>query len=258
VLELLGGEATLIPSKWLYEPEVLEPTVLAASVDEARLNLADLHADLSLGEPRFKVVPSAEPAVRLRVRDLIDLDLAQLVRPARIKTDEYNDEGFGLPVWLPSDINEPWRRDESSRFIDATIVDPRSITEPRDIVLTTIGGIRTRVDEEGGHVLGTSLQALRLEGDAFDPYALAALLTSESNRRLLVGTTIPRVNLLELEIPQLDGGTAARLNELLQQLEDELKTAHALVARTEALRKAVVDAVATGATTVERVDRDRR
>jgi N-6 DNA Methylase len=253
VLEVLGGEAALIPSRWLYEPEVVEPTALAASVEQARSDLADMHADLALGEPRFTVLPATEPAPRLRVRDLIDLNLLQLVRPARIKTDKYNDEGYGLPVWLPSDVNDPWRRDEDPRFIDPALVDSRSITEARDIVLTTIGGIRTRVDEEGGHVLGTSLQALRLKADTLDPHALAALLTSEPNRRMLTGATIPRVNILELEIPRLDAPTATRFAELLRQLEDELRATYALASCAEALRTAVVDAIATGATTIEQI-----
>ena len=172
-----------------------------------------------------------------------------------MKTDAFGEEG--LPVWLPADVNEPWKRDEQPRFIDPALIDARSITEPGDIVFTTIGGIRTRVDERGGHVLGTSLQALRLAPNTFDPYAVAALMTSERNRRLLVGTTIPRVNVLELELPRLGAAEAAKLGELLRAIEDELETAHVVTARAETLRQALVDAIATGAAKIRDTSQPR-
>ncbi len=162
-----------------------------------------------------------------------------------MKTDAFGEQG--LPVWLPADVNEPWKRDEQPRFIDPALINPRSITEPGDVVFTTIGGIRTRVDEKGGHVLGTSLQALRLAANTFDPYAVAALMTSEPNRRLLIGTTIPRVNVLELELPGIGADEATKLGELMRAIEGELETAHAVAARAETLRQALVDAIATGA-----------
>jgi hypothetical protein len=248
VLELLAGDAALVPGRWLYQPAVVDTTALIEAVEQAERDLASAHTHLPPRPRRFTLTPTAEPPARVRVRELIDLGLVKLLRPARIKADDYGDEG--LPVWLPGNINDLWRRDEPPRFVDPELADARSVTEPGDIVLTTIGGIRTRVDEEGGHVLATSLQALRLKPDIFDAHAVAALLTSEPNRRLLTGTTIPRVNVLELEIPRLDLATATQTGELLRALEYELETTNAVVARAETLRKAVVDALATGAATI--------
>src|SRR5262249_22467653 len=158
-----------------------------------------------------------EPPATIRVRELVDLGLAQLVRPVNLKTDAFN-ESEGIPVWLPVDINEPWRRAEPPRYLRADLADPRSITEPGDIVFTRIGGPRTRVDEEGGHVLGTSLQALRLRPDASDPHAVAALLMSERNKRFLTGSVIPRVNVLELELPQLELDAARQFGDAVRAL----------------------------------------
>jgi hypothetical protein len=135
--------------------------------------------------------------------------------------------------------------------VDPALVDVRSITQPGDIVFTTVGGLRTRVDDEGGHVLGTSLHGLRLSQDAYDAHVVAALLTSEPNRRLLTGTTIPRVDVMELEIPGLDLATAARAGEVLRSLEHELETTSAVVTQAEALRSAIVEALATGAATID-------
>ncbi len=249
VLDLLAGEAPLVPSRWLYQPEIVNAGAMIAELERARADLSSAHGQLPPQPPRFKLDATAEPPNRLRVGDLIDLGLATLIRPDRIKTDEYGEEG--LPVWLPGDIRDPWRREEPPRFVDPTLVDARSITEPGDIVFTTIGGIRTRVDEEGGHVLGTSLQALRLKRDMVEPYVVAALLMSEQNRRLLTGTSIPRVNVLELEIPQLDLATSKRVGEVLRAIERELETANALAVRAEVLRKTLVDTLASGAATVD-------
>jgi N-6 DNA Methylase len=245
VLELLAGDAVLTPSRWLYEPELVDPDQLIARVDHAQHSLQQARTHLEPHPARTKFVPADQPPARIRVGELVDSGAATLLRPARVKTEQFGDEG--LPVWLPADVREPWRREEEPRFVDPALVDPRSITEPGDIVFTTIGGLRTRVDEEGGHVLGTSLQALRLNPKLFDAYVVAALLTSEPNRRLLTGTTIPRVDVLELEIPRLDAATTDRAARLLRALESELAWSHTVVAHTEDLRAAIVDALATGA-----------
>lgn len=245
VLELLAGEAALVPSRWLYEPELIDASAVLERVEQAQRELAATRTRIAHPAPSLALTPAGEGPTSIRLRELIELGQAQLVRPARVKTDAFGEDG--LPVWLPADVNEPWKRDEQPRFIDPTLIAPRSITEPGDIVFTTIGGIRTRVDDKGGHVLGTSLQALRLAPKTFDPYAVAALMTSEPNRRLLIGTTIPRVNVLELELPRIDAAEATRLAELLRAIEDELETAHAVAARAETLRQALIDAIATGA-----------
>jgi hypothetical protein len=249
VLELLAGDATLVPSRWLYEPDVVDPGKLIAEIKSARQALESARAQLESYRQPLRVVSAGEPPTRVRLGDLVDLGVATLLRPARVKTEQFGDQG--LPVWIPADVREPWRRSDESKFIDPALVDERSVTQPGDIVLTTIGGLRTRVDEVGGHVLGTSLHGLRLKQGTFDPYVVAALLTSESNRRLLTGTTIPRVNLLELEIPRLDTDSARHAATLLRSLEDELASAHAVVVRAEDQRRAIVEALATGAVEIE-------
>jgi hypothetical protein len=248
VLELLAGDATLVPSRWLYEPELIDPAAINESVERAVAELAAAYTELPNQPPHFELEPVAVPVGRVRVRDLAELGLATLLRAARFKSDNYSEEG--LPVWLPGDIHDPWRRHEPPKFVDPALVDHRSVTEPGDVVFTTIGGLRTRVDTDGGHVLGTSLQALRLRPNTFDPHAFAALLTSESNRRLLTGTTIPRVNVLELEIPQFDLLSAARVGEVLRELDHELEVTHAAAAGAETLRRALIDALASGAATI--------
>jgi hypothetical protein len=56
---------------------------------------------------------------------------------------------------------------------------------------------------------------------------------------------------MELEIPGLDLATAARAGEVLRSLEHELETTSAVVTQAEALRSAIVEALATGAATID-------
>ena len=248
VLELLAGDASLVPSRWLYEPKLLDTSALISAVQEAQRALDAARTGMPQTPPEFELHPSAEPPPRVRVRDLVQQNRAKIIRPARLKKDDYTDEG--LPVWLPSDVRAPWEREDSPRFADPEDVDPRSITAPGDIVLTTVGGLRTRVDFEGGHVLGTSLQALRLEPGTGDPQVVAALLTSDANRNVIRGM-IPRVNVPELEIPLLKLADAAGVRNVLDALERELDAASEIARRAAQVRDALIGALATGTATVD-------
>jgi hypothetical protein len=255
VLELLGGDVSLEPSRWLFEPDLVDRDSVIEAVTEAQRQLAASHENLPSQPARVNVQAVSDPPPRMRVRELVDRGFATVVRPARLKPDDYVDEG-GVPVWLPADVRRPWEREEDRRGVNQASVKPESVTKPGDIVLTTIGEIRTRVDVEGGHVLGTSLQALRLEEGLFNTRAVAALLISEQNRRLVSGT-IPRVNVLDLELPQLSRDEAGEMASALDALEDEEGAGHAIAQAAAVLREAIVEAVATGVVRVSKgSDRD--
>lgn len=244
VLQLLKGDASLLPSRWIYEPSLVDTDELVSRVRNAQRDLEDADTLAHVpGVPGFALALVPEARQRLRVGDV-----AEVIRPSRIKKTDYVDDG--LPVWLPGDIRPPWDRTEPARYADPTQVDPRSVTEPGDIVITTIGTLRARVDTEGGHVLGTSLHALRLRTDAFDPEVIAVLLTSEQNQRLLTGTAIPRVNVRELEFPSFDLAEASEISRIMRAVEQEEERAHTLARSASELRAAVVEALATGAATI--------
>jgi hypothetical protein len=245
VLELLGGDVSLVPAKWAHRPEFLQPEAAVESVAREVTRLAAAHDQIPAAIPEPLIEPNEDgSAERFRVGDLIDSGLATLVRPGRHKREHYRPAG--VPVWEPGDVNPVWRRDEGQRFLPEAAVDSRSVTQPGDIVITTIGELRTRVDSEGGHVLGTSLHALRLHSQMFDAHVVAALLMSEQNRRLIKGTTIPRVNIEQLEFPRVDGETAARLKESLAVLDTEEATAHSLMESAAGVRAALIEALAAG------------
>ena len=245
VLELLGGDVSLMPAKWTHEPDFLEPAAALESLAREVARLKAAHDQVPAGIPELSIEPNEDgSAERFRVGELIDSGLATLVRPGRYKREQY--APAGVPVWEPADVNPSWRRSKAERFLPEAAVDSRSVTQPGDIVITTIGELRTRVDTEGGHVLGTSLHALRLDPQLFDPHVVAALLMSEQNRRLIKGTTIPRVNIEQLEFPRVDAETAARLKEALAVLGSEEAAGHSLIESAAGVRAALIEAVAAG------------
>ena len=248
VLELLSGDASLFPSRWVSEPELLDATSMVSAMESARSEAETARTLLPGAPPSPRIQVIDEPPERFRIGELIEHGLARLVRPARLRPEDFADEG--LPVWTPSDIRAAWERGDVRRFADPTAVDPKSITDPGDIVLTTIGGLRTRVDTEGGHVLGTSLHGLRLDPKLFDAEAVAALLTSEQNRGLMSGT-IPRVNIRELEFPRLELEAVHRLRDALRQVDAEEQAGRAIAKSAAKLRAALIEAVAAGVALVD-------
>jgi type I restriction-modification system DNA methylase subunit/predicted DNA-binding transcriptional regulator AlpA len=248
VLELLSGDASLLPSRWVSGPELLDPSSMFSAVRRAIADTESARTLLPAAPPSVRIQATDEPPERFRVGELIEHGLASLIRPARLRPGDFRDEG--LPVWVPTDVRPEWERDEERRFADPAAVDQRSITQPGDIVFTTIGDLRARVDREGGHVLGTSLHGLRLDPKLFDSEAVAALLASEQNRGLM-GGTIPRVNIRELQFPRLDPEAAVQLRDTLQQVDAEEQAGRAIAEGAAEVRAAVIDAVAAGVAVIE-------
>lgn len=248
VLELLSGDASLLASRWVSGPELLDPTSMSSALHRAIADTERARKLLPATPPSVRIRATDEPPERFRVGELIEHGLASLIRPARLRPDDFRDEG--LPVWVPADVRPEWERDQERRFADPAAVDPRSITQPGDIVFTTIGDLRSRVDKEGGNVLGTSLHGLRLDPKLFDSEAIAALLASEQNRGLM-GGTIPRVNIRELQLPRLEPETVVQLRETLHQVDAEEQAGRAIAKGAAELRAAVINAVAAGVAVIQ-------
>lgn len=94
------------------------------------------------------------------------------------------------------------------------------VTEPGDILLTTMNQVRALVDEAGGHTLGTGVYRLRVLTDQLSARFVAAAAEGQWNTRLQRGSAIQRANPRELEIPvlprELQDGAVAELDRLAQ------------------------------------------
>ncbi|TPF80742.1 MULTISPECIES: N-6 DNA methylase [unclassified Bifidobacterium] len=77
------------------------------------------------------------------------------------------------------------------------------ITEPGDILLTTIGEIRSMVDTTGGHRVDRRINIVRMDKPQWDPEYVALMLEGSWNTALLQGSGVRHVRPARLEVPAL-------------------------------------------------------
>ncbi|HCJ48870.1 MAG TPA: hypothetical protein DHW40_06020 [Microbacterium sp.] len=92
---------------------------------------------------------------------------------------------------------------------------PGMMTEPGDILLTTIDKVRAVVDETGGLIPVGGVTRLRVDRNALDPHFVADVLTGDWNLRFSAGTAIRRIPVRSIEIPLLPLETQRRLHEAI-------------------------------------------
>ena len=244
MIELLDAEASLLPSRWVRRE------VTADEMERRReallTALQNLASDAGAADQLalFESVTSRNgPRRWIPVSNLVKDDRVSLIRGVRVPPEDC----------LPAGVRVLRTRDIGSHEIDYTdepcFVDPEGIgpkaivTEPGDIIVSPASGrLRAVVDEEGGRVLATPLQGVRLVEDALDPYVVAAFLASPRNRRFVTGTAYARVDVRQLEFPLLSLAEADRVREALRVLASYEQDAAQLGEAASALREALLDA----------------
>lgn len=118
------------------------------------------------------------------------------------------------------------------------------LTEPGDVLVTTMHEVRARLDDYGHHLPSTGVYRLRiLDPDVLSPKYLELTLAGSWNARFQGGTTIQRAPIKELEVPilpidqQRRVGLAATAVDLLH---DE---ASKLAQQADNVRTALLDAI---------------
>ncbi|WP_187994162.1 N-6 DNA methylase [Schaalia sp. JY-X159] len=193
--ELASDNSDLTPARWVL-PEDVDSARLVTDFDLARTQLLQVSTDLP------STVQQMEPP--LIVGESQVLTVAELIEARAIE----------VAAARPSRQGEP---DFDDRRVDASAVrtqnlvpvaglqtaDGRDVlTQPGDVLLTTVDRVRAVVDHEGGHFPVGSVSRIRvLDQTKLDPYYLADVLTGEWNLRFAAGTTIQRVPIREIEIP---------------------------------------------------------
>jgi hypothetical protein len=245
VVELLATDADLLPSKWVHSASSIDVDLRRHEFDDAvaRLGLArDAIAHQPI--PIESAVPAAGGSSSLTpVRHLVAAGIAEVLRGARVRPEECRDSG--VRALRTQDIRSGIDSADDRCFVDPESMRPRPVlTQPGDIIVSPGGGKpRAVVDNDGGHVLVSPLQALRVKGDLMDRHVLAAFLESPRNRRFVSGTTYgyARLDLGELEVPMLPPEDAARLGEILQQLKDVADQASRIVESARTARDAMLE-----------------
>jgi hypothetical protein len=265
VLDLLGPDAVLTPSRWVDvgESDSLVEDI-ASGLDAVRAAGRRV-AGVRLPEIRFS--EAAERRSPRRVRDLIADGHLELLRGVRI--DERSLATTGTPLLGTTELRlrDPDQMPEGGewltfyrsatavrpgrpgpRYLAAGALPPRAaITQPGDVIVNPVSRpMRAFVEPEGGRLLAAPLVALRSRRGWLPPELLAALLTSAHNALAVVGSTVPHVRVPDLEVPHLSEQEAAAALEALSGLRAEESAAHALASAARRTRQRLIDGLGSG------------
>jgi len=245
ILDILAPNATLLPARWIRPSVRVTPEEWTHQVDDAQRALdraldgllaTSALIDRAQGvasRPVVAAVPEHKEKVRVS-------DICSITRGTSISRDAY--AKHGAPV-----LRSPWSRKEDERFVDIEALRRVTISEPGDVIFIGVGDLpRAFVDHDGGHVLPDFMYLLRPLSAVLDPVVLASLLTAPSHRAHVTGTTIPRINPAELEIPELTPAEVTELRETLDLLSSIGDGALELGNSTETARATLLDAIVSG------------
>lgn len=236
VEDLINDDSQLPPARWIATDD--------RSTDEVRTDFAN--AAMSLRQATQALGKGAEPAFftpdtpsrTLTVGELINEGVIELDRGRSIRDADEETKSATVPAGAvhTGQLPEPLAPD--------LVRDGMVLTAPGDILVTTQFSIQTLLDEQGGHLLPPAIDRLRvLKPDVVDARYLAAILRGSWNDRFLVGTTVRRAKLSELEVPLVPLGDQQQVVTALDEMERLKKAAAAISEAGEALSSSLLDAV---------------
>jgi anti-sigma-K factor RskA len=237
-LDLMGGDATLVPRRWMRrELTAAQREEQEAEFDEAMESVRETHAALGSEVELAKPSGGASP-VWTSVDRLAEDGLVEVVKGTRIKPDDHRPSG--LPVLQIRDVVAGFASEIEPCFVEVdSAKSPAVLTKPGDVVLAPTGdGIKAAVDHEGGHLLAQPLQALRLFEGFMDPEVVAAFLQVSRNQQLMTGSG--RVSLRDLELPVLTPRESRALRTSLDELSTQEALADGLGSSLRQLRQALL------------------
>lgn len=193
--ELATDNSDLTPARWVL-PEDVDSARLVADFDLARTQLLQVSTDLPSTVEQIEPPLIAGESPVLTVAELIEARAIEVAaaRPPRQGGPDFDD-----------------RRVDASAVRTQNLVPVEGLptadgqgmlTQPDDVLLTTVDRVRAVVDDEGGHFPVGSVSRIRvLDHTRLDPYYLADVLGGEWNLRFAAGTTIQRIPVREIEVP---------------------------------------------------------
>ncbi len=244
VAQLLASDADLSPGRWVQVSTAAPAGDRVRSAKAAIARFATVRDRVVREDVRVPELEDAVSAQWVSVRNLVATDVAEVVRGVRFRQEECIPEG--VRVLRTRDIRDTIADDDPC-FGELEGMRPRPVlTEPGDIIVSPASGrLRAVVDEEGGRILASPLQALRFRADWVDPHVAAAFLESPRNRRFAKGAVsgYARVDLRDLELPVLPLEQAQRLRTTLDELATTERDARTLADQARAVREAILDVV---------------
>jgi hypothetical protein len=223
---LLAEGADLTPSRWLQ---------VRLDRTQPVHELAVAEKDQGMAQARLHDVPFATPMLGperdqlASIAQLLDEGAVSILRPLRYKEEDVR--GGGTPGLVKvSDVRNGYIA-EPKTGVDH--VDPDEVSQPGDVFVVPEGVVRAAVDTTGGYVTRKPVVRLRSHSAAVDPYVLASAISAPVNERAKHGTTIPRLDLLQVRVPRMTveeaevAGRALRRSYARRQALSELVDAEA-------------------------------
>ncbi|MFI8592322.1 N-6 DNA methylase [Dietzia maris] len=234
--DVVDDEAQLTPQRWLATDERSADDVQSAF---AAATTAMREATQTLTEASGRITFTQDaPSRTLTVKELIREGVIERVRHRAPRNPEgaLKNAMVGARAITTRTLPDP----PPANLLD----DGMDLTEPSDILVLAQAGIRALVDDEGRHLLAPVIEQVRvLKPDVVDPHYLAAMLSGSWNTRFLVGTTIQRAKLTDLEVPLAPMGDQERLVAALAEVERLRTAAQTITAASETLASSLIDAV---------------
>lgn len=238
--ELAAGNADLSPARWMLAEEV-DSARLVADFDRASARLFQASTDLPATVRHLEPpLIAGEPPV-LTIAALVEAGAIEVAsaRPPRQGDPEFED-----------------------RRVDATAVRTRELvpvtpdapnehgvlTQPGDVLLTTVDKVRAIVDEEGGRLPVGSISRIRVvDLTKLDPHYLADILAGEWNLRFAAGTAIQRIPVREIEIPVPPLAEQRAIHATIDKAREAKRLAKQASEAADSLTTAILNAVRHGA-----------
>jgi hypothetical protein len=244
VVELLAGDADLTPSRWVNASTSLTAEDRTRDAEEAFSKFTAAKIRLAGDSSEAPSFGGAVTAQWVNVRELSAGEVAEVIRGVRFRPEDCLADG--MRVLRTRDIRDTITEDEPCFAIPDEMKPRPHLTQPGDVFLSPASGrLRAVVDETGGHILASPLQALRFRTDWLDPHVAAAFLESPRNRRFTKGTSsgFARVDLRDLELPLLPLDEARRIRESLDLLARTERDARELAERAHDVRESILNYV---------------
>lgn len=258
--DLIADGSRLTPAHWIESDEI-DPGELMDHLRSAAARLGRAITSVASSAPRAPELDSDPRSRVATVGRLIDdgvVDLARGRSEARYSDDEWvqnrvlraSDVRDGrLPLQDvaaddPTPTGEPSQRDriEAPSAVNRASTD--ETTQAGDVLVTTMNEVRTLLDEVGGHLPSTGVDALRVTNKSvLRAGYLAAALTGSWNERFRAGTTIQRIPIRDLEVPMLPLHEQESVEASFLGLARVRRDALAAASEALSLQSAILDAV---------------
>ena len=239
--DVLAADANLVPQHWLPGDERDPGEIARAHRDSrhaVRVDVEGLRAAVS-GIAHAAALPQARVSA---IADLLRqgvLDIRQgKHRPER---GEDGNRQTGVVV-TAADLRAGPLDAEQEVLLD--VLGDREATSPGDVLVTTVHSIFARVDDLGGRLPAQGLYRVRVvDPSQLAPEYLALMLMGPWNERFLVGSTVRRAPLRELEVPMVPRHTQNEILAVVADVQAVADQAEALAVHARAVAATLLEAV---------------